>query len=316
VRRLWRDERGQGMAIPTMALASIIAMTAFVVDVGSWFRADRHMQAVADATALAAAQELPGNPKKAIAVANDYATRNGGPVAEHMEIFKDRKNFDSIRVRYSQDVPGFFARFFGVDTVRVGANAEARATSLAAAKWVAPIVVSEQHPYLRCTSPGVCDPDFGTETTLDLANLHKPGSGDAAGAFGLINLQAGNKGTVGESTLAEWIMNGFDQYMETGIFNSVPSAMFNGQAFRNALAARIAIGTEMLFPIYRTLKESGSQAEYTVVGWVGFVVTDVVGGGEASKLKGYFTQVVWDGIPADESNETPDYGAFVVSLTK
>ncbi len=34
------------------------------------------------------------------------------------------------------------------------------------------------------------------------------------------------------------------------------------------------IGTEMLFPVYRTIREEGANLEYEVIGWVGFFITD------------------------------------------
>ena len=57
------------------------------------------------------------------------------------------------------------------------------------------------------------------------------------------------------------------------------------------------MNTELLFPIYRTISGSGSTAEYEVIGWVGFVVEEVTGGGSNATLHGYFTRVVWEGLP-------------------
>jgi hypothetical protein len=302
------------MAMPLMALVSMIGMTAFVVDVGSWFRADRHMQAVADAAALAGAQALPHNPSKAIDLAEDYAAKNGGPDAEQMVIVKDRKKNDTLRVRYSQDAPGFFARLFGVDTVRVGANASARATEMGAAKWVAPIVVNEKHPMLQC-KPKPC---FDTPTILDYYNL-KSGS-DGAGSFGFVDLAGNSSGT---SDLKEQIAKGWDQMMPLGQYSARTGNPFS--AIDTDLQSRI--DTEMLFPIYRSLKTSGTKAEYEIVGWVGFVafvITDIDFDGSNEKIYGYFTRVVWEGIPADDTSDDDDddgggsidFGAMTVSLTK
>jgi Flp pilus assembly protein TadG len=310
-----RAERGQTMGLMAIALTAMVGMTGFVLDVGAWFRADRQLQVVADAAALAGAQLLPRDPGEAIAVATEYGTKNDGPAPESMAVEKDVVTNDTISVSYKDEAPGFFTRVLGIDSVTVRATAKARASTPAGARWVAPIVVSEKHPRLRCTSPGKCDPEFEVETELDLTNLHGPGSGDAAGAFGLINLKAGDKGSVGASTLSEWLDQGYNEMMEPGTFYSVPSAMFNSSDFRNALDGKIKTGDELLFPIYRTIVKSGSTAEYTIVGWVGFVVTQVVGGGDDSKVKGYFTEVIWDGIPSNDTNGTPNFGAFVVALT-
>jgi hypothetical protein len=324
-----KSDAGQAMGMAAISLVALVAMTAFVLDIGSWFRADRQLQVVADAAALAGAQALPKDPAKALALAEEYAEENGGPAAEEMKIESDLVDNDTISVTYSDDAPGFFSQIVGIDSVKVRARASARASKPAGMRWVAPIVVNEKHPLLHCTAPSVCDPEFGVETTLGLINLHSPGSGDAAGAFGLINLQYGDKsGSVGASTLADWVDNGFNQTMKPGIYYSVPSAMYNSNEFKDAIDEKISTGDELLFPIYRTLKESGSNAEYDIIGWVSFVITNTTGGGSNAKVHGYFKEMVWEGVPAsggggdddddddDDDDETPVFGTYVVSLTK
>jgi Flp pilus assembly protein TadG len=317
MRRRLRDDRGQSFAFVAIGLTALVGMTAFVVDVGAWFRADRQLQSVADAAALAGAQALPYDPAKALLLAQDYAKKNGGPTAESMTLQKEFVTNDTLAVTYSDKIPGFFAKILGVDTVTVRATAKARASTPKGARWVAPIVVSEKHPLLGCTAPGKCNPVFDVETVLMLDNLKDPGGPTAAGAFGLLNLVKGDSsGTVGASDLAAWLAKGYDQTMTPGTYYSVPSAMFNSSDFQAALADKIKTGDEVLFPIYRKIIKQGSNAEYTIVGWVGFVITGMIGTGSTSTITGHFTQVVWDGLPADDaSSGTPDYGVHVVSLT-
>ena len=87
--------------------------------------------------------------------------------------------------------------------------------------------------------------------------------------------------------------------MDLGDYHVVPSAKFNSGQFRSALAQRM--NTELLFPIYRTISGSGSTAEYEVIGWVGFVIEEVTGGGSNATLHGYFTRVVWEGLRDDRA---------------
>ena len=54
--RLLRDESGQTLVFGMLALGTLIAVVALVLDVGSWMRAQRRAQSVADAAALAGAQ--------------------------------------------------------------------------------------------------------------------------------------------------------------------------------------------------------------------------------------------------------------------
>ena len=70
--------RGQAIVLSIWLPGGLFGMCALVLDVGSWFRADRSTQATADAAALAAVQELPDSPGTAPSVAITYANKNGG----------------------------------------------------------------------------------------------------------------------------------------------------------------------------------------------------------------------------------------------
>lgn len=312
-----REQRGQVAVLSATFMAAVIGMAAFVVDVGSWFRADRATQQAADAAALAGAQELPESPGSAMDAALDYAARNGGGLdAGDISIVDQVVQNDTIRVAVERPTPGFFARLFSIESVTVGASAAARAGAMSAAKYAAPVVVSIGHPLMpggKGCAPAECDPDFFEETSLPLINLHGPGSGDASGAFGLINLRKTGSGSVGASELADWMEDGFDQNMPLGKYNSVPSAMYNSDEFQDALKLRM--DTEVLIPVYDTLVKSGSTAEYNVIGWVGFVPTKLTGGGASARVHGYFTEVIWQGIQTTAATQ-PAFGAKTISLVE
>ena len=295
------SERGQVLVLTTMFLVCLLGITALVIDVGSWFREQRDTQQVADAAALAGAQALPFDLAKARADANAYTAKNGGSAANI-----SFRGTDTIQVEIRRDAPGFFAKLFGIDSVNVGAKAAARATAVGAARWVAPIVVNVNHPMLNC-NPQPC---FGTMTEIELAHLHKPGSGNAAGSFSLISL---NDDDIDANTLSDWLLNGFGDYMQKDQdYRSAPSANFNNGQFQSALEKRK--GTEMLFPIYKKITGSGSNAQYEVIGFVGFVVEKVIGGGSNQRLQGYFTRVVWDSLPDLTPSAGTDFGVRSIEL--
>jgi hypothetical protein len=305
-----RRESGQAVVMVVLLLAVLLGMAAAVLDVGSWFRADRRLQATVDAATLAGAHALPESTGDAMALALEYAEKNGGGLeAGDVSFSTTVLPNDTITVEAEEPAPGFFSKVFGIETVQVHARARARTGTVTEAKWVAPIVVDLLHPMLKC-KPTPC---FGTETELNLVNLHKPGSGDAAGAFGLINLRLGDKGSVGAEELSGWMTRGFDQNMPLGVYNSVPSAMFNSTHFRSAMDLRL--GDEVLFPIYKTLKKGGSTAEYDIVGWVGFNIHSYSGGGDSGKLKGHFTRVIWEGVISESPTDiTTDFGVRAIAL--
>jgi len=308
--KLKQDTRGQATILALVFMTVLCGMVALVLDVGSWYRADRALQSTADASALAGAQALPYDTGKAASLAVEYANKNGGGLAGAGVAFSGKLVAnDTIAVRIERPAPGFFAKLFGIDSVTVGANASARAGHISSAQWVAPIVVDEKHPLIS----GSGCPCFGVDTELRLHHLHKPGSSNAAGAFGLVNLDQNAPGNIGAEVLGEWILNGFERYMELGKYRSSPGTEFNSSHIQNALAERM--GDELLFPVYRTIEGSGQNAKYEIVAWIGFGLTGKQIQGDQGRLYGSFTRVVWRGIQSDYAYD-PDLGVRSIALVE
>ena len=300
------DERGQVAVLMAVFLAVLVGAAAMAIDVGSWYRADQAAQATADSAALAGAQGLHLSTADASALAEEYATKNGGGDLEISFSTRVVPN-DLITVTVARPAAGYFSKLFGIDEVEVSARATARAGIPSKARSVAPIAVDERHPMLQCGC-------WGEPTQLSLRNLHDPGGDDAAGAFSLVNLDSlYDSGNIGAETLAEWILDGYEDELPLGIYRSAPSADFNSGHIRSAINQRL--GTELLFPVYRSITEGGSQAEYEIVAWVGFVPTSFTGGGSRGTIHGYFTQVIWHGL-ADETGTVPDLGVRTISLVE
>lgn len=121
------NQRGQSLVLSLVFLTVLVGMAALVVDVGSWYRADRKLQANADAAALAAAQELPANRAEAEATALAYAaTNDGGLDAKNVKFRTTVVPHDTVEVTTDRPSPGFFAQLFGRSSVDVRATAAAR----------------------------------------------------------------------------------------------------------------------------------------------------------------------------------------------
>jgi hypothetical protein len=174
------------------------------------------------------------------------------------------------------------------------------------ARYVAPIVVNIKHPDL--SGPGC--PCFNDPTTLDLGKTGAPG------AFALVNLDLSDeKGTIGASTLADWIQHGYDKYLPLGSYFSDPGAKWNNNTIQAAMQLRY--GTDLLFPVYDTLIDGGSNAEYHILGWAGFHLTRAQANGDSGTLDGYFTQVIWQGLVSVDGGPSPaipDLGVHSVAL--
>jgi hypothetical protein len=297
-------QSGQAYVITILFLAVLLAMAAAVLDIGSWYRADRSLQATVDAAALAGAQALPGSTANASALAAQYATKNGGGT---MNItFKSQVvPNDTITVTGSRPAPGFFSKVLGVNSVTVHANASARVGGLSAAKWVIPIVVDEKHPKLQC-NPNPCS----GSTELVYQHFKANGSPNGAGNFGFINLTGGSQGT---SDLGNLIENGWDKYMPLGDYDAITGNMFSSSHIGDNLEDRI--GDVLLFPIFRKLTGNGTNAKYQIIGWAGFKLTGLDLHGSNEILYGEFVSVTWDGIQAESASDAPpNFGVKNVSL--
>lgn len=297
-----RSESGQAMVFMVLFLVAIVGMSTLVLDVGSWFRDKRQLQATADAAALAGAQALPTDPGTATSLALQYASTNGGGVAAgDITITSGLSADDTISVHANNTAPGFFSKAFGLDFVNVGATAAARVAIPTEAEYVAPMVVSDKHPLLA----GNGCPCFGSETTLPFDPLGAPG------AFGMLDLD-GQGGTVGTSAEADWILHGFDRYLSLGTYPSDPGAKFTSTEVGSALQDRL--GTVLLFPVFHKLTGTGSNAQYTIIGWVGFHLDSYDAQGNTATLTGYFTQFIAEGIQSSTGANQPDFGVRSVQL--
>lgn len=301
------SEQGQVAAVAVLFLMTLLGMTALVLDVGSWFREDRRLQATADAAALAGAQLLPEDPAGAIDEALEYAGKNGGGVTPSDVAVSTRVlPNDTISVSAQADAPGFFSKLFGVVSVHVRGDAVARAANVSRVRWVAPIAVNEKHPLLQCQP----EPCFGQTTQITLANLNDPESADGSGSFGLLRLNH-EHGTISTAVIASWLRDGYSQPLGTGPYPAATGAKFNSSEFKDALNARL--GDELLFPVYRSVTGTGATAEFEVIGWVAFVPQSFSGSGSTGSVTGSFVRVTWDGSENDDPN-APDFGVRTTLL--
>jgi hypothetical protein len=306
-----KNQSGQTFVLTVLFMTALVGMAALVVDLGSWFRAHRKLQATADAAALAGAQELPSSPGDANAFARQYADKNTQGLTGMTVTFSSKlEPNDTIHGHVQKPAPGVFSKVFGIDSVEEGAKASAQVGGMQKAKYVAPIVVKNTHPMLTsCGGPCL---GSGYETTIPLGDTGAPG------AFSLLNLLGGGTGTAGASELADWIVNGFDAELPIGGYYSAPGVKFNSNGIQDALGVRMNSPTPvMLFPVYDTLSGQGANAEYHIIGWVPFHILDYESHGNDGSITGYFTEMIWFGTLATTSGGGgPNFGARTVQLVE
>jgi len=303
-----RSQRGQAMVLTVVFLAVLLGMAALVLDMGSWYRADRDTQSTADSAALAGAQALPDDTSQAAGLASSYAGKNGGGL-DTVSFSSSYGTDDTIQVKVKKSAPGIFTKLFGINSVNVGSKATARTALISSAKYVAPIVVKNTHPKLLGTPGCPCFGKLGTNTNITTIPLGRNG---APGAFDLLNLD-GTKGGTSGGRLSDWMLKGYDGYLDIGQFYSDPGAKWDDNQLHDALDARL--GTTLLFPVYDQIVGTGSNAQYHVIGWVGFHLLSYDARGSSGSITGYFTEVIWSGLQSTSgSGQPPNLGARSVQL--
>ena len=291
----FKSERGQAFVLAAVAMVMCCGMAALVLDVGNWFRDKRRLQSTSDAAALAGAQLLPDNAAGAKAQAMTYANQNGGDVAgANIVITSVYQANDTIAVKAQRTSPGIFTKVLAIGDANISATAKARVGPPAQALHVAPMVVYCDHSLIQnCNNSHT--PQFNVNTHLDYDDMGAPG------AFGMLNLD-GENGTVGASKEAAWISTGFDKYLGLGKYKSDPGAKFSSSNIQGALDGRIR--TVLLFPVFKTLTGTGQNAEYDIIGWIGFYLTGYTVHGHTATLDGYFVSYIAQGILAQKSPGT------------
>jgi secretion/DNA translocation related TadE-like protein len=301
-----KNQRGQATVLSLVFMVVLLGMAALVLDIGSWYRADRATQSTADAAALAGAQALPDSTGDASNLASSYASKNGAGL-QSVTFSNSLGPNDTITVRVQKPATGVFTKLFGVNSINVGSKASARTALVSQAKYVAPIAVKNTHPMLIGCGGGPC---FGSSYETQIP-VDKTG---APGAFALVNLLNEPSGTSGASVLADWILRGFQGYLKIGQYFSDPGVKFNSNAIQDALGTRLTANPVLLFPVYDTLTGGGSNAEYHIIGWAAFHVDSFDKGGNDGHVTGYFVNVIWTGLQATSGGQPPNFGVRSVQL--
>ena len=210
-----REQQGQMLVLLAVSIVAMCAAGAFVMDVGSWFRAHRATQAVADASALAGAQELPVNTSGATTVARSNRRRM---VAEYAD------QFDELPAHGHDHDTGQAAARDPLEGARH--LVRQRGCGLRRARIQPRLGEVRRAVRSRRTEPMLNDcggPCYGSgnPTTLDLLKI-------GPGSFKIINID-GSQGGIGPSTLADWINGGLSGTMDVGWYWGDPGAKFNSR---------------------------------------------------------------------------------------
>jgi Putative Flp pilus-assembly TadE/G-like len=298
-----RCDSGQAFVFVAFVLMALVGMAALVIDGGSWYRAQRHLQTAADAAALAGAQELPTNPSTATTVALDYAQRNYAGIPNPTVTFPDTATID---VSATATAPGVFARIYGAafDEVDISARAQARVSAPLELKNVAPIAVYKDE---ACV---VSDPScFGQPVTIAF-NEDDPFD-PTKSKFGLLDLD--RDGHVGADDVKDWIEDGYQDFLP--VDTDYPAATGEKNGIKQALEDAADQERVLMFPVFDT---ANASTGYHVVGWAAFVIDEVVKWtGNEHELTGHFVTFIATDLAGGGTIPDPDldFGVHVITLT-
>ena len=118
------DYRGQILVLVAVMMVVMCGFTALAVDVGILMINRAQLTTVADAAALAGAQELPTDPTSAESEALSYASANG-KVGDTVSVVFSRSN-EVITVDVQRQVSFVFARVLGFNTIVISSTAMAQ----------------------------------------------------------------------------------------------------------------------------------------------------------------------------------------------
>jgi Flp pilus assembly protein TadG len=156
MRRRLRLQKGQVVALTAVGMLALIALAAFVIDVGVAYRAQRNAQAAADASALGAAQLLPASPSLATTTATNLGATNlpGGSVTTAHDGCSPNPCYsttyvpnDTVTVYADTTTPGIFARALDAKFDTFKESAKATATVGSYTGWstnIAPWAIAQQ----------------------------------------------------------------------------------------------------------------------------------------------------------------------------
>jgi Flp pilus assembly protein TadG len=298
-----RGESGQAIVFVAAIITALVGMVALVIDVGSWYQAQRKLQTAADAAALAGAQELPTRQSDAKLIAEQYAETNYAGSAPTVT-FPDSATID---VAAAADTPGIFAPVLNAafEVVTVHAEAQARVSAPLELKNVAPIAVYKD---MACI---VTDPScFGQPVTL--AFDEDAEFDPTKSKFGLLDLD--RDGNAGAGDMKDWLENGYTDYLP--INTDYPPANGEKNGIKQELEDAADEERVLLFPVFDT---ANATTGYHVIGWAAFVIDEVVvWNGHDHEFTGHFVTFIATDLAAGGTLPDPDddFGVHVITLTK
>jgi Flp pilus assembly protein TadG len=326
-----RGQAGQTLPMVMFFMVALLGVAGLVVDVGGWYLQKRQVQASADASALAGANQLPAGWSYAqTAAQNEYTSNGKAGDSTTTTNTTDLAPNDSVTVSASRVAPGYLTRVFGLSGVTVSGSATATIESVvgyASTGNVMPWgIMRGSYTVGSSYSMKIANDGSSQSGALDI-----PYEGGCAGSDGsndyrqLIN---GNEIacpiTVGETLgLQSGSIPGptsqgiTDRIPNMQPANQVVTVGANGTATILDSTSKQLVLIPIIENVDGTTNWTGGSMHVRVTGFAWFVITSVTGNGQRVTVTGEFVSIASsDGNATLGAYTGLPGGATSVELTK
>lgn len=327
-RRIRQDERGSSLLILGLAMTAMLVMAAFALDLGLAYLEAGRLQNAMDASALAAATQLPAranDPVRTQAIVQAavmYAAKNGFRItADDVTLLTDGTDYVlGVSVEADSTIQTHLAGLVGLDAIRVDRPAEARIGVASSVGGAVPLSI--ERDYLNaCILQGMT-----SHLTL------KFGSSDGTeGFFGLVDLDREVGG--GASDIETWLAHGYPGKVLSGdLIYPVEPGVNSGPCFK-AFWSRFAecthfpseggcneqhyvLGCPRIVKVPIIVQTASKSVK--IVGFAGFVLESCLGQGKDNYIIGSFTHIMEpDGLAnGQDPLSCLDYGIYTAYLSR
>ncbi|MBU9721317.1 MULTISPECIES: pilus assembly protein TadG-related protein [Bacillaceae] len=301
MKNLLKKEDGAVIILVAFSMSIFIAMLALVIDFGSLYLEKNRMQKIADAAALAGAQELPSNFSRAQQQVHHTILLNSGDPSNFRSLTNQGNTL--LEVTGSKQGTLFFGKAIGIKEPTISARAVVELKPLQSGTGSIPLGIQPSHNLA-----------FGSLQTIKVSE-------SASGNFGAIALTGS-----GANNYENDLRNGFNYELKVNTTLNTQTGQIAGPTQR-AVNDRIASCPDatylnyppncarvVLIPVYTPVQTEQNQIKQVrVVGFATFFLESVSSTRDGAEVTGRFIQASSSGQAAPAQS---NYGTFGYGLTQ
>ena len=252
-----RDDRGTIAIMTAVAFVPLALMLALVVDAGRVWVARERLQNGVESAAMASAAEWSKGLTSCSAKSLGFITADGSSASSHTCSTTGSRNAGVVTVSATENVSFMFANIIGRSTGRVSTTARVKIGSVSSVQGLWPFgLCADNSAIAAWIAAGFPD---NVSATITFAQPSQLCGGSVSGNWAILDF---NGGSSSNSETQAWALSGYLSTVSVGdIVYGSPGAP------STALDLSGVIGKTILFPLYRYPKYSGSNAQYTIVGF-------------------------------------------------